>query len=729
VAARNRSGHKYLGIVIFGEWNLVSDNGATFRELAGPGGAVPMGLCAAPADLGVLALTPAGLFALKDPEAAWTPRLLPAACGRPLAAGVDGEGWLWVRSAEGCFRQAPGGPWERLPGPLAGGVPDNLKFTPDREGWLWINAVEGIFRCRGRRVQAVDAVPRGQVPITALVDQEGSTWLAAVGVVQVLGRGAWSIEGRPEGLPSDVVWTTARDASGRLWAATDGGLAVKADGAWRTVRKGQFSRVRLHPDGSMVAVGSPGGTLYRVDPRTLQVEAVRADCLPPTPVSRGLGVDRDGGVYLSDFHGGAARGVRRGTLDLGARAGRRPQPRRQFRGGPGLAGGGLPAHPVRGLAARGRRLGQPGRDPSLQPPRRHPVRRRRRVGRVPRPGRPHPAPPGGGDLEAHRFRVPYPSLSHGSYRLEVRLLRDGTPGPALSLAVRVLPHPWETWWARLLALAGAGLGVYGLIVLRYRALRRHNAELQDMVAARTVELQSANLELARASRAKSMFLASMSHELRTPLNAILLYSELLGDDARERGDGEASRDLTRIQASGRHLLSMINSVLDLAKIEAGMMACSFEEVAIGPLLNEVADTLGPLAGVRGNQVRLSLAGEFSFRTDLTKVRQVLINLGGNACKFTEGGSVTLEAAREGADLVLQVADTGKGMCPQEVQRVFEAFEQGSEEIARTHGGTGLGLTISRHLVRLLGGTIQVESEPGVGSRFRVRIPEAVNPAG
>ena len=215
----------------------------------------------------------------------------------------------------------------------------------------------------------------------------------------------------------------------------------------------------------------------------------------------------------------------------------------------------------------------------------------------------------------------------------------------------------------------------------------------------------------------------MSHELRTPLNAILLYSELMEEDARERGDLASREDLTKIRSAGQHLFSMINGILDLSKIEAGMMSLDLGDHDIHSLLWEVAQTLRPIADQNGNTILLdALKTMPPQQVDHTKLVQVLLNLGGNACKFTSQGTVTLAARLEARDLVLEVKDTGQGMSAAEQERIFQAFEQANDQIHRKYGGTGLGLTITQRLVALMGGSISLSSSVGLGSTFTVRLP-------
>jgi signal transduction histidine kinase/DNA-binding response OmpR family regulator len=244
------------------------------------------------------------------------------------------------------------------------------------------------------------------------------------------------------------------------------------------------------------------------------------------------------------------------------------------------------------------------------------------------------------------------------------------------------------------------------------------------------EIQEKSRELEAASRHKSQFLANMSHELRTPMNAIIGVSEMLLEDARELGHADQIEPLERILRAGRHLLALINEILDLSKIEAGKMELELESFSIAPLVRDVATTVGPSAEKNGNRVEVRCAEAIGdMHADETRIRQALLNLAANAVKFTERGVVTISAAREGRDdrewIVFQVADTGIGMTPEQTGRLFQDFTQADSSTTRRYGGTGLGLAISRRLCRMMGGDITVESAPGRGSTFTIRLPAVV----
>jgi signal transduction histidine kinase len=242
------------------------------------------------------------------------------------------------------------------------------------------------------------------------------------------------------------------------------------------------------------------------------------------------------------------------------------------------------------------------------------------------------------------------------------------------------------------------------------------------------ELQQANAQLAEASRHKSQFLANMSHELRTPLNAIIGYSEMLQEEAEEIGEAAFIPDLQKVNAAGKHLLGLINDILDLSKIEAGRMDLYLESFQVRQLVQDVAAIVRPLVDRNDNRLLVSCPDDLGMmQADQTKVRQALFNLMSNASKFTDHGTISLTVQREPEDwLTFAVSDTGVGMTQEQLGRLFEAFSQAEASTRSKYGGTGLGLAISRHFCRLMGGDLTVTSVYGQGSTFTVQLPAIVS---
>ena len=329
-------------------------------------------------------------------------------------------------------------------------------------------------------------------------------------------------------------------------------------------------------------------------------------------------------------------------------------------------------------------------------------------------------------LVAHRLATPLRQLTHAAAELEAGQLDSDKLLPLLRRGDEV---------------GDLGRGFTRMadeIRKREESLAAWNANLEKTVSDRTAELKHAveDAELAReqaqeANKTKSAFLANMSHELRTPMNAIIGYSEMLLEEAEDTGEKWMEPDLKKILSSAKHLLQLINDILDLSKIEAGRMTVFLEPVDILQTAKDVAATVDPLVAKNANTFELQCADDVGqMRTDLTKLRQTLFNLLSNASKFTEKGKITLEIKRRADGMVsFAVQDTGIGMNRSQMEKLFGEFVQADASTTRKYGGTGLGLAISRKFCRMLGGDITVESEPGRGSVFTAILPvEAKEPA-
>jgi signal transduction histidine kinase/ligand-binding sensor domain-containing protein len=317
----------------------------------------------------------------------------------------------------------------------------------------------------------------------------------------------------------------------------------------------------------------------------------------------------------------------------------------------------------------------------------------------------------------------YAGLQAGPHVLELRgLTQQGLLGPVTAFHFQVRPAWWERWWVRVLGLFVLGGLIHLLVRLRQAQLEQRNRELIEEVGRQTSALVA-------ASKAKSAFLANMSHELRTPLNAILLYSEILQEDMQDPALARLRKDAGRIQGAGKHLLGLIDDILDVSKIEAGRLRLEFREVELHPFFQDLDAAVRPLVEKNGNRFDVAIQDmPERIMSDPTRLRQILVNLLSNSAKFTKNGVVLLRVWAEDGRLLALVQDTGIGMSVEQQAKVFDEFEQADESTTRKFGGTGLGLTLVKKFTDLLGGELSLHSAPGKGTSFTLKLALALPPA-
>jgi len=680
----------------------------------------------------------------------------------------DPKGTLWTGTDQGLCRAVPGG-WEAVPGTQDRAIRSVIQ-GPDGALWMGGSRAEVLRWLPGEgkvRHFGVEAGLRGTLILQLLLDHSGTLWVATDGggVLRAVRRGGtWTFEREtlPGGRDDERVSQLLEDGWHRLWACGQDGLACLEGGRWHRytsadglqdnhvahliqLRDSTFRLAYFEPRGLSTLEAPPGG--FRVTGSYSRAQGLAGDkiyllgedSLGRLWVGSGHGVDVLGGP--EDLHFDREEGMPGDDCDANA-----------FQAEPGGAvwigtstglghyqpdALGQPAPPTCAVveARLGSRLADLGPGTLVVDRSQNTLtihysslsylNEGRMIYQTLLLGLENEW------LTTTQREARFPLLRPGVYEFRVRSKQPGGAwGPHAAFRFQVRP----AWWQRWQALAAGLLALAGLIVAfvawRVRALRRHNLTLERMVGLRTrevtlinTELQLAKERVERASAYKSSFLANMSHELRTPLNAILLYGELLLENAQDAGDIDAAQDLQRIIKSANHLLVLINGVLDLAKIEAGKMTLFLENVALGPFLADVAATLSPLARARGNRLEIRPDPTLEvLYTDPTKLRQVLFNLISNACKFTEKGKVVLEVRLAGEQVSFQIRDTGIGMSPEQCGRLFQEYVQAEGSTAGRYGGTGLGLIISRKICELMGGGIDLESQPGVGTVFTVTLP-------
>ena len=689
-----------------------------------------------------------GIAVLRDGRIVVPPEAAPlrGVAVRSLVAGPAGELWIGTNGS-GLVRLA-GGRLMRLT--RKDGLPSDVVYSValDARGGVWAGTYgAGAARWDGRRFTVLDrsrGLPRDVVRCI-LATRDGATWLGTdAGGIARLKDGVLTVLDSRHGLASDVVFSLHEDAEGLLWIGTAGGLSLlRRDGSLRSLGPDDGL-----PDEKVFEILEGGaGELWMSSNRGI-FRVPREELLARIEGRRGpvssLMLGRADGMPIAQCNGASSPA---GLRD---------------------ADGRLWFPTLRGLV---------GIDPArlrsntTVPP--------VVIDRVLADGRPVVGappvelPPRTGKIEIHYDGLSFqaPERVRFRYRLEgfepawvdagtrrsafytalppgdfvFRVVAANNDGlwneTGARFAFRIRPGLHQRLGFRLAVAALVLVAVGTGYALRVRGLRARQTELQRLVDERTrslvAEIQRAEelrrqsdgalREAAEANRAKSRFLANMSHELRTPLNAILGYAEILAEEPDVASSPRALEDVAKIRAAGGHLLQLIGDLLDLSKIEAGRMEVVAEPFEVAAVVEEVARTVRQLVESNRNALVVDVdpaAGRMT--SDAFRLKQILFNLLSNAGKFTEEGTVTLEVRRErrkdAAVLVFRVADTGIGMSAEQLERVFTPFVQGDASLTRRFGGTGLGLALSQHLARLMGGGISVTSAERRGTTFTVELP-------
>jgi signal transduction histidine kinase/ligand-binding sensor domain-containing protein/CheY-like chemotaxis protein len=678
----------------------------------------------------------------------------------------DRKGALWVGTGAGLTRlggHLPPRTWTGKDG-LGG---ENVRWLGETsDGAIWAITKPGWLARIDPATETIRPVTKedgldAATPQRGLVDHAGRLWVAAnTGLFRddTPASSVRFVKVSPPGLLTQGAWSVAEDKRGIVWV-------IAPDGLWR-VKEGQWLRYRkadglLSDNPYIIAVAADNSLWlrHRFDAGVERVEfagdrILRSTAIVPADNSsvdvtafhgfdalggfwrgtaKGVSVLRNGswteystedGLIWNDCDGEAFWADPDGSVWIGTSGGLA-----HFRPGPGNSS-------------------EPAADPILSS---FEIRKQPRLVRVSFSSLNYKYDQlvrfayrldDGLWSDAPERSVSIAGLGPGRHRLEVRSqIRSGPYSPKLAVAeFDVDPVWWESWWFRGIVLLLTATLIYCAVLWRHRALRRRNATLERAVERRTAELRAERAKVMEekhradaASAAKGLFLANMSHEIRTPLNGLLGLTRLLEGT---RDAGESRETLRLIRSSGQMLLRVINDILDFSKVEAGKLELDIAPFQLRSALQEGIGLFRPATAEKGLHLDVVLAPDLPtwVAGDEIRLRQVIQNLISNALKFTKSGTIVLSAACETQEaatylLRIEVRDTGIGIAPDRIAHLFSSFSQADSSISRSYGGTGLGLAISKRLIELMGGSIDVESQVGLGTAFRftVRLSQATAP--